>query len=99
MFVTYIIYSPKLDRYYIGHTSDLEKRLAEHHAGISDFTSKATDWILKFSRSFNSRTDAFNFEMAMIGGLIFLSQGIEFSYKRYDCYHACGIKAPNHLNA
>ncbi len=65
MFFTYIIYSPKLDRYYIGYTSDLEKRLAEHNAGISAFTSKATDWILKFSGPFNSRTDAFKFEMAI----------------------------------
>ena len=65
MFVTYIVYSPKLDRYYIGHTSDLEKRLAEHNAGISTFTSKTTDWVLKFSKSFDSRTDAFKFEMAI----------------------------------
>jgi len=55
IFIVYIIYSTSLDKYYIGYTSNLEKRLLEHNGGISDYTSKASDWLLKYSESFPSR--------------------------------------------
>ena len=57
-FSVYIIYSSQLDKYYIGYTSDLIKRLDEHNSGISTFTAKANDWILKWSKSFASREEA-----------------------------------------
>ena len=57
-FCLYILYSAKLDKYYVGHTSDLEKRLAEHNSGISDFTAKATDWTLKYTEVFENREAA-----------------------------------------
>jgi putative endonuclease len=42
MFVVYIIYSKKLNRYYIGTTDDFERRYAEHnsHHFSDSFTSK-----------------------------------------------------------
>jgi putative endonuclease len=55
IFIVYIIYSPSLDKFYIGYTSDLEKRLFEHNNKISVFTSKAADWILKHSETYYSR--------------------------------------------
>ena len=58
MFSVYIIYSRSLDKYYIGYTIDLEKRLTEHNTGISVFTSKAKDWELKWTKTFESRNDA-----------------------------------------
>ena len=48
MFYVYIIYSLELNRYYVGYTSDVIKRLAEHNTGISTFTAKAGDWELRF---------------------------------------------------
>jgi len=57
-FWVYIIYSCSLDRYYVGYTIDLEKRLAEHNNGISTFTSKAIDWELKLSINYSSREQA-----------------------------------------
>ena len=57
-YYTYIIYSSKLDRYYIGHTDNLKERLAQHNSGISTYTSKASDWLLKYSESFHSREEA-----------------------------------------
>lgn len=54
-FIVYIIYSQKLDRYYIGYTTDMTKRINEHNSGVSTFTAKATDWILKWSKGFDSR--------------------------------------------
>ena len=57
-FSVYILYSKKLDKHYIGCTSDLKKRVGEHNSGISTFTSKASDWELKHSEQFESREEA-----------------------------------------
>jgi putative endonuclease len=44
-FSVYILHSQKLNRFYIGFTSNLEKRLEFHHNAESHkFTSKAKDW-------------------------------------------------------
>ncbi|MGA0334342.1 MAG: GIY-YIG nuclease family protein [Kiritimatiellia bacterium] len=40
----YIIYSPILDRFYIGKTSDFERRLQQHRSGESTYTKRANDW-------------------------------------------------------
>ncbi len=63
MYYVYIIYSSKLDRYYIGHTENIYKRIAEHNNGISRFTSKANDWELKYSAEFPDRASAHQREM------------------------------------
>jgi putative endonuclease len=57
-FYVYIIYNLLLDKYYIGYTTDLEKRLTEYNAGISSFTSKTYDWELKHSEIFSDRESA-----------------------------------------
>ena len=57
-FFVYIIYSQLLDRYYIGYTVDLEKRIAEHQKGISIYTSKASDWTLKHYELYPNRESA-----------------------------------------
>jgi len=62
MFFVYIIYSQKLDRYYVGYTSDLDSRIAEHNTGISSYTSKAADWIMKYHEKFTSREEAMAIE-------------------------------------
>jgi len=62
LFFVYIIYSLRLDKYYVGYTIDIEKRLAEHNGGVSTFTSKAIDWELKWVKKFESREKAMNEE-------------------------------------
>lgn len=59
----YIIFSQKLNRYYIGYTSDLDKRMTEHNSGISSFTSKAKDWKLMYTEVFESREAAHTREL------------------------------------
>jgi putative endonuclease len=58
MYFVYIIYSKKLDRYYVGYSENLVKRLSEHNTGMSTYTSKAHDWELKYQLPFKSREDA-----------------------------------------
>ena len=51
MATVYILYSPKLDRFYTGSCLNLEIRLEEHMSKkfIDGFTRKANDWELFFS--------------------------------------------------
>jgi putative endonuclease len=56
--VTYVLYSVKLNKYYIGACTDLERRLYEHNIGHSKFTSTGIPWILKHSESFQTLQEA-----------------------------------------
>ena len=48
MFDVYIIYSKSINKYYVGETVDISKRLFEHNTGLyqNAFTSKTNDWEL-----------------------------------------------------
>ncbi len=62
-YFVYILYSTKLERYYIGSTEDIAMRLKEHLWEHKGFTSKAKDWELKYSERFTAKTDAINREL------------------------------------
>jgi putative endonuclease len=62
MFNVYILYSVTLDRFYVGQTDDLDKRLVSHLSGISRYTAIAKDWQLVYKEQFNSRTEAIHRE-------------------------------------
>lgn len=51
MFYVYILYSRSSDRYYIGHTTDVYKRLEEHNNPLVKykFTAKHLPWKLGLS--------------------------------------------------
>jgi putative endonuclease len=57
-FFIYIIYSREFDKYYVGYTGDLKKRLNEHNNGVSAFTSKVSDWELKYFETLPDRFSA-----------------------------------------
>ncbi|MHA7130337.1 GIY-YIG nuclease family protein [Algoriphagus namhaensis] len=52
MATLYIIFSEKLDKYYIGACTDLQRRLYEHSIGHSKFTSKGIPWKLVYHENF-----------------------------------------------
>ncbi|KPM32688.1 Hypothetical protein I595_1114 [Croceitalea dokdonensis DOKDO 023] len=56
----YIIYSKKMDRYYVGQTPEIAPRLAQHNAHHfkRSFTKGAEDWQLVFSKECKDRGDA-----------------------------------------
>jgi putative endonuclease len=62
MFTTYIIYSQSLDKYYIGHTADLQQRLIKHLANHKGFTGKVNDWVIVYQETFDSKTEAYKRE-------------------------------------
>jgi len=50
----YILKSKKNNRYYVGSTNNLERRIAEHNSGRSKYTSLNVPYELRFSQIFDS---------------------------------------------
>jgi putative endonuclease len=51
---TYILFSDKLNKYYIGACVNLERRLYEHNIGHSKFTGIGMPWKIAYRRIPNS---------------------------------------------
>jgi putative endonuclease len=62
MYTLYILYSESLDRYYVGYTNDLPRRLSEHNRSKGKYTDAGIPWILVYSESFASKKDAMDRE-------------------------------------
>lgn len=58
MFEMYIIQSLKDEKYYIGSTDNLEKRLIRHNKGYSRYTKNKGPFKLVYREEFASRSDA-----------------------------------------
>jgi len=54
----YILKSEKTDSYYIGSSQDLENRVEEHNSGKSVSTKGKRPWLLVYSESFVSLSEA-----------------------------------------
>ena len=55
---TYILYSQKLDKYYVGFTHDLSLRLQRHNSGWGKFTHAGIPWKLVYFEEFTTKSDA-----------------------------------------
>jgi putative endonuclease len=55
---TYILFSKKLNKYYVGACTDIERRIYEHNIGHSKFTSTGVPWILKYNEEFLTLSEA-----------------------------------------
>jgi putative endonuclease len=62
MYVTYIIYSSKIEKFYTGQTSDLDRRMEEHNRGKTSFSASGMPWKLLYFRYFESRSEAIKLE-------------------------------------
>ena len=49
----YILYSKKIDKYYVGACTDLDRRLYEHNLGHSKFTSTGIPWELVYKEEWD----------------------------------------------
>ena len=58
MFITYILYSFRIEKYYTGQTSDLVNRLEEHNRGKTPFMKSGIPWELKYSKEYSTRREA-----------------------------------------
>ena len=57
-FYTYILYSEKIDKYYIGYSADLEKRIKKHNEGGTQSTKNGIPWKIVYFESFDNKSDA-----------------------------------------
>ena len=51
---TYILFSEKLNKYYVGACTDLERRLYEHNIGHSKYTNTGMPWVLVYKENFET---------------------------------------------
>ena len=61
-YVAYILYSKKTQKYYIGQTQNIQRRLFYHNKGYSKSTKGGIPWELKFTKEFPTRAEAVQLE-------------------------------------
>lgn len=66
-FFVYILYSEKLDKYYIGVTENVEERLRKHLCNHKGFTGKAADWSIVFTEHHPEKAAALKRERQLKG--------------------------------
>ncbi|MCK4558966.1 MAG: GIY-YIG nuclease family protein [Calditrichia bacterium] len=54
----YILYSSKIDQYYIGSSHDPATRLTYHNKSIKGWTRRGRPWILAFKKPFDTKKEA-----------------------------------------
>ena len=54
----YILFSPRLDRYYVGISHDPEKRLTYHNTSQKGWTVRGRPWKLVFTKKFPDKHTA-----------------------------------------
>ena len=57
-FFTYILFSQKLNKFYIGSTDDIYRRLSDHNRGKTSFTKTGIPWDLVYKEAFPTRSEA-----------------------------------------
>ncbi|MBS1635625.1 MAG: GIY-YIG nuclease family protein [Bacteroidetes bacterium] len=58
-FTVYILFSSKLNKYYVGYTGDaLEERVRKHNSDHKGFTGGIGDWVLKYKENFATKLEA-----------------------------------------
>ena len=63
MYYTYILYSPTFNKFYIGQTAHLVRRLEQHNTqDKNSFTAKYRPWVLATSFHVDSRSIAMKIE-------------------------------------
>lgn len=63
MFYVYILYSSKIDKYYIGYSQNPEKRLEFHNSELNRIWSRrGQPWVLKLTLKFDTKKEALRSE-------------------------------------
>ncbi len=58
MFCVYILQSQSTGKRYVGQTSNLERRLDAHNQELSRYTKGRGPWVLVYSETYNTRSEA-----------------------------------------
>ena len=52
MFIVYILYSEKVNRYYVGYTNDIDRRIGEHNRRKGKFTDRGIPWTIVYTEEY-----------------------------------------------
>lgn len=80
----YLLKNKKYNKFYIGCTNDLKRRIAEHNSNRSFYTKNKGPWEIRYYEAFFSKDDAFQREKQLKRhkrGLIELKKRLEKSLK------------------
>ena len=58
LFHVYLLFSESKNRYYIGHSSNLEARLIRHNQKSKGFTGNTNDWKVVYTEQYNTIEEA-----------------------------------------
>ncbi|MCH7972960.1 MAG: GIY-YIG nuclease family protein [Bacteroidetes bacterium] len=58
MYFTYVLYSKKYKKIYIGQTINVEKRVTKHNSGKHRYTKRYIPWSVIYTEKFNTREEA-----------------------------------------
>lgn len=59
----YILFSDKFNRFYVGHTIDLDDRFKRHNQGRSKATKAGVPWKLVYSEKYKTKALAYQREI------------------------------------
>lgn len=71
---TYILWSNIIQKYYIGSTNNIARRIKEHNSGKSGYTKKGIPWKLIKTEEYQTKKEAYKRETEIKsykGGLLF----------------------------
>ena len=57
-YFVYILQSRVDGSFYVGYSNDVDRRLAEHNAGLSSYTSRKMPWEIFHVEEYDSKSDA-----------------------------------------
>ncbi len=58
LFIVYILHSTKLDRYYVGYTNDIDRRISEHNRKKGKYTDAGIPSDLVHSEEYATKKNA-----------------------------------------
>ena len=65
MYVTYILFSSKINKFYTGHTEDIDRRIQEHNRGKTPGMAKGMPWIIIYLKEHQTRAEAIKLEKSI----------------------------------
>ena len=63
MYKIYILYSLSKNKYYIGHTENLEVRLYKHNKGQVKSTKSGIPWKVAYTEDYSTKQEAYKREL------------------------------------
>ena len=65
LYKLYILQSLKTQKYYIGHTNNLIRRLQEHNSGQTKSTRYGVPWEIVYTKDFATKSEAYKMELSL----------------------------------